>query len=69
MNNRHHPDSWEEAQGAVDAIRTALAEHGIVLPELGIDATGVVAGYPMVRLGDAPADTVHQMAAALSGRR
>ncbi len=58
----------QEAARAVNALRDALAKHGIVLPSLDIDdfsLSGVTALPPLVELGRCNLDTAHKLAEAL----
>lgn len=59
------PTPWEEAHGAAEELRQALAELGITLPSLGVDMAGSLAGYPLVSLGVAAAADVRAIAARL----
>lgn len=63
--DRHLPDPWTDAQDAAEGLRAALDAIGITLPALGVDVPGVLAGYPLVSLGAAPAATVRRLTAQL----
>jgi hypothetical protein len=59
------PDPWAEAETAVEELRQKLRAVDITLPSLGLDVAAVLAGYPIVCLGSATADTVRKISAAL----
>jgi hypothetical protein len=61
------PDAWKEAQDAVEDLREALREQGIILPSLGVDMIGIMSDFSLVNLGSATAETAHRLAAALRG--
>ena len=58
-------DPQAEAQAATEGLRDALRQHSISLPGLAINLAGVLAGYPLVDLGSADAETVRRITAAL----
>lgn len=65
----HLPDdraaAWREAAAATSVLQRALAERGIVLPSLGPDPLGPVAGVNLVELGRVRPDVATALAAAL----
>lgn len=61
-------DPWAEAEAAIDALREALRPIGVTLADLGLDVPALIAGYPLVRLGSAPADVIRKIAAALTSK-
>ncbi|MBP0459791.1 hypothetical protein [Streptomyces montanisoli] len=65
----HLPDdrsaAWRDAAAATSVLRRALAERGIVLPSLGVDPLGPVAGVNLVELGRVRPDVAIALAGAL----
>lgn len=71
MNHPDIPDetasnAWQEAEHATTELRRALHDRGLTLPNLAVDISAATAGYPLVNLGTAPADTVLLLARALN---
>lgn len=57
----------QEAEAHLEALRAALAAHGITLPSLGLDAPSLAGSYtaPLIALGNCNLDTARALAAAL----
>ncbi|WP_051840442.1 hypothetical protein [Streptomyces sp. NRRL F-5126] len=69
----HLPDdgaaaAWHDAAAATSALQWALSERGIVLPSLGPDPLGPVAGVNLVELGRVRPDVAIALAGALTCR-
>jgi hypothetical protein len=73
MNDKHDGTSMHDIPpydvgAAIDALRGALAAHGITLPSLGVDPL-TLAGWttrpPLIALGNCNAGTAHRLAEAL----
>ncbi|MFE2329800.1 hypothetical protein ACFXD5_38875 [Streptomyces sp. NPDC059385] len=65
-------DRDREAQEALDALRTALARHGITLPSLDLHLLSYAGRYatpPLITLGNCNAATAQRLAAALTAKR
>lgn len=60
-----------EAAAALDALRGALAAHGITLPSLDLHLPSYAGRYgtPLITLGNCNAATAQRLAAALAGGR
>lgn len=70
-NPRHSVDCIEEAEDAVNNLRTALARSGITLPSLRMDLASYAreTPCPLVELGRCNVDTVRMLAAVLPKER
>jgi hypothetical protein len=53
-----------EAEQAANKLRRALRARGLTLPNLAVDISAATAGFPLVNLGAASAETVLLMAEA-----
>jgi hypothetical protein len=64
---RHSTVCIEEAEEAVNKLRTALERSGIVLPSLRVELASYVreAPCPLVELGRCNVDTVRRLTAVL----
>jgi hypothetical protein len=51
-----------DAEFALDMLRTALAQDGLVLPSCGLDGPSFTSGTVLVELGSARADVVLRIA-------
>ncbi|GAU68830.1 hypothetical protein SSP35_09_00730 [Streptomyces sp. NBRC 110611] len=61
----HHPTPGN-AHDSAEELRTALKEHGITLPSLGVDLTSFAGSYaPLVALGNCNAATARKLAEVL----
>ncbi|MEU8616429.1 hypothetical protein [Streptomyces sp. NPDC048623] len=61
-------DENEDIRPDVDALRDALAAHGITLPSLGVDLLSIVGTYihpPLVALGNCHVATARRLTAVL----
>ncbi|MFF8598937.1 hypothetical protein ACF065_08500 [Streptomyces sp. NPDC015232] len=60
--------SNDDLQPDIDALRAALAAHGITLPSLGVDPVTLAGTHirpPLVALGNCTVATARQLTAAL----
>lgn len=66
-NPRHSVGCIEEAEEAVNKLRTALERSGITLPSLRLELASYVRDTPcpLVELGRCNIDTVRRLAAVL----
>ncbi|MFB7594067.1 hypothetical protein [Streptomyces sp. NPDC056160] len=57
----------QEAEAHLEALRAALAAHGITLPSLGLEPPSVAGTYasPLIALGNCNLSTAEALAAAL----
>ncbi|MET7796103.1 hypothetical protein [Streptomyces decoyicus] len=62
-----HNDPHDEVHTSAEELRTALKDHGITLPSLGVDLPGFagVYGVSLVALGNCNAATARRLAAVL----
>ncbi|MFG2532619.1 hypothetical protein [Streptomyces sp. NPDC048516] len=62
-----HNDPHDEVHASVEELRTALKDHGITLPSLGVDLPGFAAvyGVPLVALGNCNATTARALTEVL----
>lgn len=62
-----HNDPHDEVHASIEELRTALKDHGITLPSLGVDLPGFAAvhGFPLVALGNCNAATARRLAEVL----
>ncbi|AXG82553.1 hypothetical protein DVK44_12690 [Streptomyces paludis] len=58
-------DPWDAAEEAVEELKAALADVGLVLPSLGINASALMPWLVLVELGGARPDVVRGIAAAV----
>lgn len=60
-------DPVEDAEGAVEELRTALADRGVLLPSLGVDVVWLGSRWmpPLVDLGCCKPSVARKLAAAL----
>ncbi|MFD9728560.1 hypothetical protein [Streptomyces sp. NPDC059072] len=64
-------DRDHEATEALEALRSALARHGITLPSLDLHLLSYAGRYatpPLITLGNCNAATAQRLAAALATR-
>lgn len=66
-NPRHSVECVEEAEEAVNTLRTALGRFGITLPSLRLELASYAREVPcpLVELGRCNIDTVRKLAAVL----
>ncbi|MEU6479558.1 hypothetical protein ABZ858_22200 [Streptomyces sp. NPDC047017] len=57
----------QEAEARLEALRAALAAHGITLPSLALELPSLTGAYaaPLIALGNCNLDTARALAAAL----
>ncbi|MEV7382064.1 hypothetical protein [Streptomyces lydicus] len=62
-----HCDPHDDVHDSAAELRTALQDHGITLPSLGVDLPGFAGAYgvPLVALGNCNAATARRLADAL----
>ncbi|MEW1718434.1 hypothetical protein [Streptomyces sp. NPDC093109] len=58
-------DPWDAAEEAVEELKAALADVGLVLPSLGINASALMPWLVLVELGGARPDVVRGIAEAI----
>ncbi|WP_405742566.1 hypothetical protein OG422_11840 [Streptomyces sp. NBC_01525] len=62
-----HPFTPDDVHDLAKELRTALKDHGITLPSLGVDLPGFAGSYgvPLVALGNCNAATAHKLTEVL----
>ncbi|MGW2024598.1 hypothetical protein [Streptomyces decoyicus] len=62
-----HSDPHDHVHAGAEELRTALKDHGITLPSLGVDLPGFagVYGVSLVALGNCNAATARRLAEVL----
>ncbi|MFD3423578.1 hypothetical protein [Streptomyces decoyicus] len=62
-----HSDPHDDVHAGAEELRTALKDHGITLPSLGVDLPGFagVYGVSLVALGNCNAATARRLAEVL----
>ncbi|MEU5238660.1 hypothetical protein ACH4UR_27175 [Streptomyces lydicus] len=62
-----HCDPYDDVHDSAAELRTALQDHGITLPSLGVDLPGFAGAYgiPLVALGNCNAATARKLTEVL----